>query len=283
MGADFGGAGGVGCGKGASEVIWKLPFLLSALLVSAAIAGAQQLPDPRVADLLQAGKVRIGLFASQYTKDPATGELKSVRVDIARALAARIGVQAVLLEHRSPPEVVECLKARRCDVVFLPFDERAAYAGDFSFPFIQSEYTMMVPANSSIQSVADADKSGIRIAAVRSHASTMTLMQVVKQAEVIIGENESAAFELLRAGRADVFASTRQFLLKVSADLPGARVLPDRYGANLNRVVVPKGNAEWLAYMNEFVEEAKAFGLIQKAIDRDGTNAFQVAPPGDQK
>jgi len=57
----------------------------------------------------------------------------------------------------------------------------------------------------------------------------------------------------------------------------------DRYGAQFNRVVVPKGHAGRLAYANEFVEEAKASGLVQKAIDREGTSAFQVAPPEDSK
>ena len=176
---------------------------------------------------------------------------------------------------------MQCLKAGACDVVFLPFDERAANVGDFSSPFIQSEYTLLVPAGSPIRSIADADQPGIRIAAVRGHASTMTLTGVIKRAEVILGESELATFELLRARRADLFASTRQYLLRSSKNLPGSQVLADRYGANLNRVVVPKGHAGRLAYVTEFVEEAKASGLVQKAIDRDGTSAFQVAPPGD--
>jgi len=259
----------------------RVPLMMVALLTCATMANAQQAPDPRVAELVQAGKVRVGLFSTQYTKDPVTGELRSVRVDIARALAARIGVQAVLLEHRTPADVVQCLKTGSCDVVFLPFDERAANVGDFSTPFIQSEYTMLVPPGSSIRSIADADKPGIRIAAVRGHASTMTLTRVVKRAEVILEENELATFELLLARHADVFASTRQYLIRISKNLPGSRVLADHYGANLNRMVVPKGQAGWLAYLTEFVEEAKASGLVQKAIDRDGTSAFQVPPRGD--
>ena len=51
----------------------------------------------------------------------------------------------------------------------------------------------------------------------------------LEQAEVILGESELAAFELLRAGRADAFASTRQFLVRISTNLPGSRVLEDRY------------------------------------------------------
>ena len=68
-----------------------ISVIAAALLANIAAADAQQASDPRVADLVQAGMVRVGLFSTQYTKDPASGELKGVRVDIARALAAQIG------------------------------------------------------------------------------------------------------------------------------------------------------------------------------------------------
>src|SRR5262249_15031180 len=109
------------------------------------------------------------------------------------------------------------------------------------------------------------------------------LTRKIKHAEVTLQDGERGAFELLRTGRADAFASTRQFLVRISPELPGSRILADRYGANLHRVLVPNGHAGWVAFMNEFVEEAKASGLLQEAIDRDGTFAFQVAPPGDSK
>ena len=257
--------------------------LLAILLIGMSTAAGQQGSDPRVADLVRAGKVRVGLFSSQFSKDPTTGELRGVRPDLAHALAKRIGVQAVLLEHPGPPQVIECLKAEACDVVFLPRDARAASIGDFSFPFIQSEYTFLVPAGSAIRRSSDADKPGIRIAAIRGHASTATLTNVIKQAEVVMEKGERAAFELLIAKRVDTFASTRQFLRKVSGELPGSQVLADRYGAQFNRVVVPKGREGWLAFANEFVEEAKKSGLVQKTIYRKGTAAFEVAPLGESE
>jgi polar amino acid transport system substrate-binding protein len=254
---------------------------LAILLVGINTAAAQQASDARVADLVRAGKVRIGLFSTQFSKDPTTGELRGVRPDMARALAERIGVQAVLLEHSGPSQVIECLKAGACDVVFLPKDARAISIGDFSFPFIQSEYTFLVPAGSAIHRASDADKPGIRIAAVRAHASTVALSRVIKQARVVVEEGEQATFELLRAKHVDAFASTRQFLRKVARDLPGSHILVDCYGAQFNRVVVPKGRTAWVAYVNDFVEEAKRSGLVQKAIDREGTSAFEIAPPGE--
>jgi polar amino acid transport system substrate-binding protein len=204
-----------------------------------------------------------------------------VWVEIARALAARIGVQVVLLEYPTPPQVVDCLKADACDMVFLPFDSRAAEVGGFSFPFIEFDFTYLVPAGSLIQSIADVDKPGIRIAVVRNHASTAVLNRVLKQAKLVYAETPDPTFDLLRTGAADVMASARSTLLEYSTKLPGSRVLKDRYGATLNRVVVPKDRAGRLAYINEFVEEAKASGLVQQAIDRAGPRGVQVAPPGD--
>jgi polar amino acid transport system substrate-binding protein len=258
----------------------KIALALTMLMVGTAAA---QTKDQRVADLVEAGKVRVGLFDPQFIKDPKTGELRGVWAEVAKALATRIGVQLVLLEHATPPLAVECLKAGSCDLLFLPFDARAANAGDFSPPIFQFEYTLLVPAVSSIRNVADADRPGTRIAAVRNHASTMTLIPLLKQAELIYADTPDPTFELLRSGRAGAFASTRPVLLKYSAQLSGSRVLESHYGANINRMVVPKGNAGRLAYVSEFVEDAKASGLVQKAIERAGPRGITVAPAGDPK
>ena len=157
----------------------KIPaFVVVFLGLSIGAAGAQQKPDVRVADLIQAGKMRVGLFPPQYIKDSKTGDLRSVWVEVARALAGRIGVELIVLERPTPPAAVECLKAGECDVIFLPFDSRAANAGDFSSPFIQLEYTLLVPASSPIRAIPDADRPGVHIAAVRNHSSTTTLSSI---------------------------------------------------------------------------------------------------------
>jgi hypothetical protein len=41
---------------------------------------------------------------------------------------------------------------------------------------------------------------------------------------------------------------------------------------------VPKGQTARLAYISEFVEQAKASGLVQQAIERAGLPGHQVAP-----
>jgi polar amino acid transport system substrate-binding protein len=259
----------------------KISLVLLALLACSATGRAQQTPDARVADIIKAGKLRFGLFPPQYVKDSATGELKSAWVEVARALAGRIGVELVLLEHPTPPKAIECLKTGACDAIFLPRDDRAAAVADFSAPYMQFEYTFLVPAGSSISRFADVDRPGARIAAVRNHASTNALIPLLKQAQLVYAETPDPTFSLLRDGQADAMASVRGTLLGYSAQLAGSRVLDDHYGANINRIVIAKGNAGRLAYINEFVEEAKASGLVQRAIDRVGPAGARVAPAGD--
>jgi polar amino acid transport system substrate-binding protein len=255
--------------------------LVALLLTFVPWAAAEaQTSDPRVADLVRAGKLRVGLFLPQYGKG-SDGLKTTVWVETARAYAARVGVPLAIVEHATPPEAIACLKAGACDQLFLPLDARAAEIGDFSNPIFQFDYTLMVAANSSIEKVADADRSDVRIAAVRNHASTAELVHQVKRAEIVYADTPEQTFTLMRDRKADVMASTRLVLLDFAAKLTSARVLADRYGANINRMVVPKGKADWRAYVNEFVEEAKASGAVQQFIERGGTRGVTVAPSGN--
>ena len=239
--------------------------------------------DARVADLVQAGRLRVALFPPQYTKDPVSGELRGAGpgpafLDIARALAARIGVDVQLIAYQTPDEVMECLNTGACDVAFMGL-ERAGKVG-LSSPILELDYTCLVPADSSIRRMADVDRPGVRIAAVRNHLSTLALSRILQHAELVTAETPDATFALLRSGNFDAMVQLRAALLDYSTKLPGSRVLEDRYGVNLAAIVVATGQAGRLAYINEFVEEAKASGLVQRAIERTGLRGVQVAPLG---
>jgi polar amino acid transport system substrate-binding protein len=238
----------------------------------------EQAADPRVADLVRAGRIRVGLFAPQYTRDPATGELGGVWVDIARALAARLGVRLALVEHATPRGMVDGLHAGLCDIGFLGFDAaRAAEVEGFSPPFIQVDYTCLVPAHSTIRGTAEVDRRGVRIAVVLDHASTLALRRLCQLADLVSAGTPEEAFDLLRTGRVDAWASIRPALLDYSARLPGSRVLGDRYGANLPAMVVAKGQAARLDYLSEFIESVKASGTVQRAIEQAGSPGIRVA------
>jgi polar amino acid transport system substrate-binding protein len=254
---------------------------LVALMAGGGSVGAQPAPDPRVADLAKAGQLRVGLFPPQYVKDATTGELKGVWAETARALAKRIGVRAVLLEHPTPVKAAECLKAGLCDAVILGLAPRSAEAGDLSAPFLQFDFTFLVPGGSQIQNITELDRPGTRIAAVRDHLSTLALAKLIKQAELAYGESPDSTFDLLRTEKAVAFASTRPALMDYLKRLPGSRVLETSYGENLQSIVVQKGHAGHLAYVSEFLDEAKVSGWLQATIERSGPPGIKVVPKGN--
>lgn len=55
----------------------KLLLFVTFTAMLASLAEAQQIPDARVADLVHAGKIRVGVHSVMYTKDPQTGEPKA--------------------------------------------------------------------------------------------------------------------------------------------------------------------------------------------------------------
>lgn len=158
--------------------------LLVALLVFILGATAHaQSSDPRIADLVRAGKVRFGTFPPQYTKD-ARGELKGPFVEMMRAAAAHMGLPIELIELQTPAKLVACLDSGACDYGSLGFDPaRADKVEGFTAPFMQFGYTCLVPPGSRISRFADADRAGVRIAVVRGHASTLAIGRILKNAE----------------------------------------------------------------------------------------------------
>ena len=239
--------------------------------------------DPRVADLVQAGKIRLAVFLPQYNTDPATGEIQGVgtgfvAAELVRALAARLGIEMQIIGYPTPSKALEGLKARECDLALMGIEPSRVAQLDFTPPVVQFDYTFLVPAGSAIATLKDADRPGMRIAVVRNHASTLTLTRLVKHAELVGADVPDAAFDLLRNGKAHVFAAPREPLMDYSATLPGSRVLDEAYGVNNIGVAISKGEAGRRAYISEFIDEAKASGLVRGAIERGGLPTFRVAP-----
>src|SRR5947209_17390137 len=116
----------------------KLLLIVTLTAILASPAEAQQTSDPRVADLVQAGKIRVGIH-SFYTKDSRTGELRAVSTgiifrDVARILGERIGVEVVPVWHPGVPARLACVTSGECDVGFMGRDPSRSGV-DFSPPF----------------------------------------------------------------------------------------------------------------------------------------------------
>jgi polar amino acid transport system substrate-binding protein len=259
------------------------PAALFALALGGSGASfAQHSPDPRVADLVQSGALRTGLGIGSLTtatRNPATGEVKGPALELGRALAGRIGIQFVSVEYPRPGAVIDGLRANAWDISILIVDPVRAEQVDFSHPFMQTDLTYLVDGGSTIQGVADADHPGIRIAVARGDTSDLYLTRVLKRAELVRTDSIAAAVELLRTGGVNAVALNRPSLIAQSATLPGSRVLSDGFADIYSAMAVPKGHDGRLAYINEFIEEAKASGLVNRMIETLALQGVRAAPP----
>jgi polar amino acid transport system substrate-binding protein len=247
-----------------------LVAVLALALGASGTSFAQQAPDPRVADLVQSGALRVGLGLGSLTtatRDPTTGVVKGPALELGRALAARMGNQFVSVEYPRPGAVIDGLRASAWDVSILIVDPVRAEQVDFSHPFMQTDLTYLVAAGSTIQNAGDADQQGIRIAVARGDTSDLYLTRVLKRAELVRTDSIASAVELLRTGAVGAVALNRPSLIAQSAALPGSRVLSDGFADIYSAMAVPKGHDGRLAYINEFIEDAKASGLVNRMIE----------------
>jgi len=58
--------------------------------------------------------------------------------------------------------------------------------------------------------------------------------------------------------------------------IAGSRILDDRVSHSSTAVCVPKGKPAALAYVSDFIEEAKTSGLVRNALDEMGLKSSQV-------
>jgi polar amino acid transport system substrate-binding protein len=227
------------------------------------------------------GKLRVGINYGNpvlATKDPVSGELRGVAVDLARELGKRIGVPVELIGYDAAGKMAAAVRERAWDIAFLAVDPERGAEISFTAPYIEIEGTYLVPAGSPLQAIADVDRTGVRVAVSASSAYDLFLGRSLQHAQLVRAPNPTAAFELLLAGKVEAVAGVRQFLLANAEKIPGSRVLDGRFMAIRQAVGIPKGRDAAAKYLREFIEDVKASGLVAQAIERAGVGGVSVAP-----
>jgi polar amino acid transport system substrate-binding protein len=213
--------------------------------------------------------------------DPKTGEVSGPAADLTRELGRQLGVPVSIMGVPDVRAVTDAVKNHMADIGFLAFDPTRAVDVDFSRVYSLSWSSYIVPVQSSLHAVADADRAGIKIGAATGDSPELYLSRNLKNAELKKYANPPAAdvLRMLSAGEIDVWAANRQRLLEMASSTANLRVLPDNYSAVRQAIIVPKGDSAAIEKINRFLDDARGSGLIRKAIDRAGlAGSVDVAP-----
>ena len=251
-------------------------------VIIAGCAGMDTAPTPEARSALApTGKLRVGFVAGSIhaTKDPASGEFKGVAIDLGKELARRAGVPFEPAPFPSVAAVMAAAKAGEWDVAVSGINAERALVMDFSPPYMVVEFSYLVAPGFSASAVADIDKAGVRIGVLERGSPDNYLSGVIRNATIVRAPTIAAFVELLRARQIDALFGTKTFLLNQAEKTEGARVLEGRVGGEDTALATPKGRDLGAAYVRQFVENAKAEGLVKAAIERAGMRGVVVAPP----
>jgi polar amino acid transport system substrate-binding protein len=245
--------------------------VVAALLV--ACASAPPPPPAARAALAPTGTLRVGVYPGSPTsmlRTPGSSEMRGVSVDLGRELGQQLGVPVAIVEFQRVAEVIDALKASRVDFTVTNATPARAEVVDFTAPLIALELGYLSLPGSPVQTIESVDQPGRRIGVSQGSSSHAALPRMFHHATVVPAPSLQVAGQMLAARELDAFATNKGILFELADTLPGARVLPGRWGLEHLAIAIPKGREAGMAWLREFAEWARADGAVRRAADRAG-------------
>jgi len=243
--------------------------------------------SPKVASLVVSqlaphGVLRAGINLSNFllvTGRTASGDPEGVAPSMAGAIADRLGVPVRYVPFPKPGELADQAGNDVWDIGLIGAEPARAEKITFTAAYAEIEATYLVPAGSSITSIQDVDNAGVRIAVTARSAYDLWLARNIERATLVRSDSLDAAVDQFIDQKLDALAGLRPRLLSDVKKIPGARILDGQFTAVQQAVGTLKANTEAAAFLREFVEEAKASGLIAGFIAKYQVSGLSVAPP----
>ena len=145
-------------------------------------------PDPPpLALLAPTGRLRASINLGNPIlagTDPATGAPRGVSVDLARALAERLGVALETIEFPAAAKSVDAVTGGAADVGFFAIDPLRAAEIAFTDAYLLIEGAYLVRDDSPCRVNEDVDRAGTRVVVGQGSAYDLFLTRELKQAVV---------------------------------------------------------------------------------------------------
>lgn len=204
---------------------------------------------------------------AQGTPDTPVG----VTVDLARELAARLGVDVGLTCVDAARHSFAAVAEGSADLGFLAVEPARAEQVAFTEPYALIEGVFAVPAASPVRTAHDVDRPGVRVGVKEGSAYDLFLTRTLARAEVVRGVDGTAVFE---AEGLDVAAGIRQPVTRWAAGRGDVRVVEPRFTEIRQAVATGRDrDPDAVAWLAAVVEELTADGFVAAALARSGQDA----------
>lgn len=235
-----------------------------------------------VSELAPTGVLRAAINMGNtllVTGRTSSGDPEGVAPDLAREIALRLGVKVAYVPYARPGELADAAGTGVWDIGLIGAEPARAEKIAFTPAYVEIEATYLVPSGSPLKTIAEVDRPGVRIAVTARSAYDLWLERNIKHARLVRSEGGDAAFKQFVDEKLEALAGLRPRLLEDVAKLPGARILDGQFAAVQQAVGTARNNVAGAGFLRDFVEEAKASGLVARLIERHNVvGRLSVAP-----
>ncbi len=261
--------------------------VLAMALLATIFASSAALADDAAAkkELAPTGKLRVGIavaatIGAGNVARNSDGGYRGIAIDLGNEMAQKLGVAAEFVPYPNSGALTDAADAGAWDVAFLPADAERKKRVEFGSAHNVLQSTYLVGPASQIKSLADVDKAGVRVMGVEKTATARAAAASLKATTIGHVKTADELFDLLKTGKADAIALSRESLSTLAEKLPGSRVLDGAYLNSFVAVAVPKGKTAAIQYASAFVDAAITSGSVRRALDKAGLKSSVVPPPG---
>lgn len=222
-------------------------------------------------------KLRVCMWPEYYAisyKNPQTGQLEGIDVDIANELAKELKAELQFVETSFSAFIAD-LQADKCDIGMFGVGATLARAKavEFSEPYIvTSIYGVTRKDHPKIKSWADLDQDGITVAVQLGSYVETFMREYLKKAEVMAVQPPATREGEVATGRADVLMTDYPIAKKLEALHDWAHIVApeEPLAVTPYAYVVAPGDQVWLNYINLFVSTIKRDGRLLKYGRKNG-------------
>lgn len=237
-----------------------------------------------IAELAPNGTLRAGINMSNpllVTSEAANGDPAGVSPDMARAIAERLGVAVKYVPFPFPGLLADAVGEDAYDIGLIAAEPARAETIAFTDAYVEIEATYLVAEGSPLQVIADVDRPGIKIAVSGRSAYDLYLTRTLEHGELVRAKGLGGALALFKDEKLDALAGLRPALNDDVKKMPGARIMDGGYTTVQQAIGTQPQNTAAAAFLQAFVTEAKASGLVAGFIEKHGVEGRLLVASGD--
>lgn len=212
-------------------------------------------------------------------RDPVTGDLCGISVDLATRLAGELGVALDLVVYPAAGKAVEGVAQGDADIGFFAVDPLRGEDIAFTAPYVLIEGCYLVRDASSLTTNEQVDDENHTVVVGMASAYDLYLTRELKRARIVRSPTSPTVVDTFLAQKADVAAGVKQQLEADARRIGGLRLLPGRFMVIQQAMASPMSRGpQAAAALAAFIERVKAEGFVADALARHEIVGAAVAP-----